>query len=169
MLALNSNAQKQKPATQFNKNTQTIKFGIGAGFNGIPVEVSYEHGFKDNLFGVSNLNLGLGGYLGYYGYSEDFGNWGKYKYRNYVLGVRGTFHYTFVPKLDTYAGLLLGYDISTSKWDGDEGYDGHADGAGGLVIGGVVGARYQFNPKWGVYAELGYSVAWGTIGISYKL
>ena len=30
----------------------------------------------------------------------------------FIIGVRGSFHYPLVDKLDTYTGLALGYDIS---------------------------------------------------------
>jgi len=56
----------------FGKGTQLFKIGIGFNSLAIPIEVSYEKGVKDGIFGVEKLNLGLGVYGGYFGYSEDF-------------------------------------------------------------------------------------------------
>ncbi|KAF5078836.1 hypothetical protein DSECCO2_135950 [anaerobic digester metagenome] len=169
VFSFNAAAQENN---MFGNNSKLLKVGAGLGANGIPLEVSYEKGFKQNLFGVENLNLGLGGYFGFYHYNDELGsllgeNYG-FKYNNFVLGARGLFHYTFFPKVDTYLGLMLGYNIASSKYYGPSGYSDDAS-AGGIVFGSVVGARYQFNSKWGVYGELGYSIAYASFGVVYKL
>lgn len=162
----------QEVATVFGNNSKLFKVGVGLGANGIPVEVSYEKGFKQDLFGVENLNLGLGGYFGFYHYDDKLGTYNGekygYKYNDFVIGARGLFHYTFFPKLDTYLGLMLGYDIASSKFYGPSGYSVDASG-GGFVFGSVVGARYQFNSKWGIYGEVGYSISYASFGVVYKL
>lgn len=155
----------------FGNNSKHIRAGIGINSFGIPIEVSYDQGFKQNLFGVNKLNLGLGGYLGYYGHNEKIGlgvDDSGYKYSHIVIGARGLFHYPFIPKIDTYAGIMLGYNIASSRYYG-AGIDPGNAAAGGLAFGGVVGARYQFNSKWGVYAEAGYSISYLSFGVVYSL
>ena len=163
----------QNNPSLFGNNSKHIRAGIGLNSYGIPIEVSYDQGFKQNLFGVNKLNLGLGGYLGYYGHNEkigylvDEGDYG-YKYSHIVLGVRGLFHYPLIPKIDTYAGIMLGYNIASARYYG-AGIDPGNAAAGGLAFGGVVGARYQFNSKWGIYAEAGYSISYLSFGLVYSL
>src|SRR5690554_5495522 len=65
-------AQNNHPSL-FGNNSKHLRVGVGINSAGIPIEVSYDQGFKENLFGVSKLNLGLGGYLGYYGDKEQIG------------------------------------------------------------------------------------------------
>lgn len=168
-----NNAEAQNNPSLFGNNSKHIRVGAGINSFGIPVEVSYDQGFKQNLFGVEKLNLGLGGYLGYYGNKEEIGVWTDgsafgYKYSHIIIGVRGLFHYPLVPKIDTYAGLMLGYNIASAKFYGDGMDPGNAS-AGGLAFGGIVGARYQFNNKWGIYAEAGYSISYLSIGLVYSL
>ncbi|MDD3843725.1 MAG: hypothetical protein PHP33_03665 [Bacteroidales bacterium] len=169
--AQNVMAQNNHPAL-FGNNNKHLRVGVGINSAGIPIEVSYDQGFKENLFGVSKLNLGLGGYLGYYDDKEQigFGNDGDfgYKYSYIVLGARGLFHYPLIPKVDTYAGLMLGYNIASAKFYGN-GTDPGSASAGGLTFGGVLGARYQFNNKMGMYAEAGYSISYLSIGLVFSL
>ena len=118
------------------------------------------------------MNLGLGGYLGYYGNTESVGSWDGsdygYKYSHIVIGARGIVHYPFIPKIDTYAGVMLGYNIASARFYGD-GTDPGSSAAGGFAFGGIVGARYQFKSKWGVYAEAGYSISYLSFGLVYSL
>lgn len=169
---LSGNLVAQDNPVLFGNNSKHLKVGVGLNSFGIPIEVSYDHGFKQDLFGVEKLNLGLGGYFGYYGRNELIGSWDGedygYKYSNIIIGARGLFHYPLIPKIDTYVGLMLGYNIASANYYGPGTDPGNAS-AGGLVWGSVIGARYQFNPKWGVYAEAGYSIAYGSIGLVYKL
>ncbi|MDX9882553.1 MAG: hypothetical protein RBS73_10845 [Prolixibacteraceae bacterium] len=164
--AVSSNAQEM-----FGEGTQLFKFGLGLNSNGTPVEVSYEKGVKEDFLGVDGLVLGLGGNLGYYGYKEDLAGYtGGYswKYTNIVVAARGLVHYPFIKKLDTYGGLVLGYNIASTKYDGPSNSSIDSPSAGGLVLGGLIGARYEFSENWGAYLELGYSIAYATVGVAYK-
>ena len=112
----------QAQESMFNKGDKVINLGIGIGntlytgsyyARGIPpVSFSYEQGIVDEVFdkGV----IGILGYVGYTSYKYEYQSWG-YKYSNILVGGGGLFHYPLVDKLDTYAGILLGYNISTSK------------------------------------------------------
>lgn len=155
----------------FKKGDNMVSASVGVG-SGIPVAVSYERGIVDNLFD-GNGSIGLGGYLGYYS-DKDEQTFQKvkvgWKYNDIMIGVRGNLHYQFVDKLDTYAGLMLGYEIVKAKAIA-EGYDesaiGSADGSGiGFAI--QVGARYFFTDNFGAFAEVGYGIAYASLGVSLK-
>ncbi|HBL76922.1 MAG: hypothetical protein A2W90_00855 [Bacteroidetes bacterium GWF2_42_66] len=164
--SVSSNAQEM-----FEKGTQLFKLGVGLNGNGTPVEVSYEKGVKDDFLGVDGLVLGLGGNLGYYGYKEDFAGYGmnySWKYTNIVIAARGLVHYPLINKLDTYGGLVLGYNVASTKYDGPNAGSVASPSAGGLVVGGLVGARYEFSENFGAYVEVGYSISYANIGIAYK-
>ncbi|MFH1319811.1 MAG: hypothetical protein ABII90_04050 [Bacteroidota bacterium] len=74
------------------------------------------------------------------------------------MGVRGNFHYPLVEKLDTYTGLLLGYNIVTSKWIGTGAEDFNASSSH-VAWSWFVGARYYFSETFAAMAELGYGIA----------
>ncbi|MDR0749973.1 MAG: hypothetical protein LBF62_10470 [Tannerellaceae bacterium] len=147
----------------FRKGAQRLNAGIGIG-DGIPVEVSYERSVVDGLIKSSgNGSIGLGAYGGWYHRGID-----DWSYNHYVLGARGAFHYQFVEKLDTYGGLMLGYNIATASWKG-------AGESIGTAAGSVfdfslfVGGRYFFKPNLGIYGELGYGISYLSIGVTFKL
>jgi hypothetical protein len=145
----------------FKKGTQIVNAGIGLG-SYIPIEVSYERSILDGLIKGSNGAIGVGAYLGYYGDTEY-----DWRYTHFVLGARGAFHYQFIPKLDTYGGLMLGYNVASAKWVGDGESSGVAS-ASALGFALFVGGRYFFKPNLAVYSELGYGVAILSVGVSIK-
>ncbi|MDR3266919.1 MAG: hypothetical protein LBT24_05040 [Tannerella sp.] len=145
----------------FKKGTNLLNAGIGIG-SGIPVELSFEHCIKDGLIKGENGAIGIGAYGGWY--HESLSYW---SYNHYVLGVRGTFHYQFVEKLDTYAGLMGGYNIATAKWTGDGESIGTSSGSA-IGYSFFVGARYWFKPNLAVYAEAGYGIAYLSAGVAFK-
>ena len=187
-ISMSSNAQvkKTKKAVKavkveemFDKNTQLIHVGVGINGTAMPIELSYEKGIKDDLFGVKGLNLGVGGYFNYFG-SSITNSYPSYvngsvvntsytwSYTNIVLGGRALAHYKFIDKLDTYAGVMIGYDIFGAKLSPENSLI-PATGASFIFYGGVVGIRYEFSPKFGVYLEGGSaSVSNASIGIAYK-
>jgi hypothetical protein len=65
----------------------------------------------------------------------------------------------------------MGVDIETWKWHGDTSYpDDYAyENNIGFAPGFFVGARYFFSPNWAAYAELGYTISFFNIGMSYKI
>ena len=113
-------------------------------------------------------SIGIGGYLGYSSYKWEYSGWG-WKYSNFILGVRGVFHYPLVAKLDTYTGLLLGYNIASSKETGAAigGYN-YSASSGGVVGAWFVGARYYFTDKFAVMGELGYGITYLNLGVALK-
>jgi len=145
----------------FQKGTRVLSAGIGVG-SGIPVEIAYEQSILDGLIKNENGAIGVGGYAGWYHRSEY-----SWSYNHYVIGARGTFHYQFVDKLDTYGGLMAGYNIATSSWDGEGISDVSATGSV-FDFSLFVGARYWFAPNFGVYSEVGYGIAYLSAGIALK-
>ena len=164
--SLGSNAQGM-----FEKGTQLFKLGVGVNGVGTPLEASYERGVKEDFLGVDGLVLGLGANVGYYGYSEDFSNIaGSYswKYTDLIVAGRALAHYSLIDKLDTYAGVMLGYNVANVSYDGPNSSSMPSPSVGGIVFGGVAGARYEFNQTWGAYVEAGFGISNLNLGVAYK-
>jgi hypothetical protein len=145
----------QAQESMFNLGDKVVNLGIGIGntlysgtyyTSGIPpLSLSYEQGIVDEVFekGV----IGIMGYVGYNSYKYDYLGWG-YKYSNIIFGAGGLFHYPLVDKLDTYAGILLGYNIASAKEFGTPiGWDYNAT-SGGIVFSGFVGAPLLFHREY---------------------
>lgn len=94
---------------------------------------------------------------------------GKYKWSaTYIpIGVRGAWHYNWdVDKLDTYAGVGLGYMNVAYKTDNDAYKITNKHSS--VYSSAFAGAAYYFSKGFGLFAELGYDISNGTIGISLK-
>jgi hypothetical protein len=161
--------------SSFSKDDKVLNLGIGLGsalYSGLyykssipPVSISFEKGIIDNI--LEKGVIGVGGYLGYSSYKYDYQGWG-WKYSNIILGARGSFHYPFLDKLDTYAGLLIGYNIASSKEFGTP-VGLHASSAGGIVWSGFIGGRYYFTDKFALMMELGSGITYLNLGIALKM
>ena len=154
----------------FQKGTTAINAGIGLGsyYSGItipPLSVSLDYGVADNLINGNNGSISVGGFAGYA--ASSFSGWtaDKVTVSYAVLGGRGAFHYQFAPKLDTYAGLMVSYDIVSSNYDAFANYikTSHVDWS--IFLGG----RYFFTEKIGAFAELGYGFYNLNLGVTFKL
>ena len=128
---------------------------------------SFEVGVKDDLFD-ENSSLGIGGYVGYTGAEYNFGPEYGWKYTDIIIGARGSVHYQFIESLDSYAGLMLGYDIVSSKTFGTGTVVGNAT-ASGFDFALYVGGRYYFTEKIAGLLELGYGIAYFNVGVAIKL
>jgi len=67
---------------------------------------------------------------------------------------------------------MIGYYIVSNTYDDnfDDWYTSNYDASSSFMAYGFYGgARYFFNPKMAVYAELGYGFGYLNLGISYKL
>lgn len=166
---------------QFIVNGQTFKKGdkvlnLGVGFGGYgpsgygivtpSASASFEVGIKDS--DSNKGSLGIGGYLGYASYNQN----GNYVGNNYwtvnriLIGARGAYHFPLADKLDTYAGITVGYISRSWKWNGAVNRTDHPSRtpfSSDLFIGG----RYYFSDKFGMMGELAFS-AYLTLGISMK-
>lgn len=173
--------QASNPATDvestFKLGDKVLNLGLGIGstlYRGSfyttsvpPISASLEVGVVEDFI-VEDLTLGVGGYLGYsssrYRWSGFGSEWG-WNYNYIIVGGRGAVHYPLVEKLDTYTGLMLGFNIVSSTTVGD--VTGSAS-SGGLVYSWYAGGRYYLSDSFAVMAELGYGIAYLTIGVSLK-
>ncbi|MDJ1479438.1 hypothetical protein QNI16_03010 [Cytophagaceae bacterium YF14B1] len=164
---------------QYAKGDLLINPGISFG--------GYYSGYVGSYTGIPGLsanieynvtdNIAVGGYLGFAtrNYAKSYG----YKWTSFGFGGRGVFHATEVlndafngsmnsEKLDIYGGLSLGYETFSYSGDNSSYWSGYS--TGGVVLGGILGCRYMFNPAIGVFGEVGRG-AFGalTLGVSFKL
>ncbi len=146
-------------------------FNLGVGFGSTyygsyytshtpALSASLEFGVKDGV--LDKGSIGVGGYVGYS--SATWANY--YKTSNIIIGARGSFHYPLVSKLDTYTGLLLGYNIYSYKYESS--YIGATGTSSGLAFAWFAGARYYFSNNFAVLGEIGYGIAYLTVGVSLK-
>jgi hypothetical protein len=118
-----------------------------------PIALSGDYGVVDNLInGNASIGVGLG--LGCFGTKFNTG-----RSADLIIAAKGAFHYQFVKKLDTYAGLMLGYDIVTR----------HSPYPSQFVWGFYVGGRYYFTDKFAVTVEIGDNVSLLSAGVAFKL
>lgn len=128
-----------------------------------PVHASFEYGITDKI--------GVGALVGYTSSKWDLG-YGTYDFSYIIAGARGSYHFYRTEKLDTYAGLMLGYNIASAKYKEStpSGSVVLADPkVGGFALGAYIGANYMFTEKIGAFAELGYSISWASVGLAVKL
>lgn len=128
---------------------------------------SFEVGVVDDLFD-ENSTLGVGGYIGYTGAKWDIPG-SDFKISSFIIGARGAVHYQFIDRLDTYGGLMLGYNIVNSDWDSNTpGFDGDATSSD-LLLDLFVGGRYYFTDNVAGLVEIGSGIAYLNIGVALKL
>lgn len=163
MIGLVAFVNAQHEQGQINAN---IGVGIGSSFSAgslslPPLSVSVDYGYSDQI--------SIGGYIGYVASKEDFAflNY-SWKYTYMIVGVRGAYHLDLVDGIDTYGGILLGYNIASVK------YEGSMTGipepkVGGIAYAGFVGGRYHFSEKIGAFAELGYGITFLNLGLTFKM
>jgi hypothetical protein len=165
---MNVNAQ----TSTFIAGDKVLNLGVGfgnynSGYNVVvpPVSVSFEVGLKGNF--LDKGVIGLGGYLAYASYKE-----ADYTAENYwtnnktVIEIRGTLHYPLVEKLDTYGGLMLGYQNDNWKWHGS-GTQDKTNGTG-LALALLIGGRYYFTDRIAAMAEIGLAISILNIGVAIK-
>ncbi len=169
-------------AQQFLKGSNVASVGIGLGssilsYSGASqspaIDLQYERGVWD--MGGPGV-ISLGGYLGiktykYSGKYSDFSYDEKWNYT--VIGVRSAYHYNGLKaeKIDVYGGIMLSYNIlnysyTNSTSAGNFGNSGSYGSTAGFSI--YLGGRYFFTNNLAVFAELGYGVAYLSIGAAFK-
>lgn len=154
----------------FNKGDKVLNLGIGFGnalhtgsyYSSVlpPVSASFEVGIINHVFDDKS-SIGVGGYIGYASSKYKFSSY-DYRLSDLILSSKGAFHYQLVDKLDTYAGLLVGFRFG---YDNDPDYDYSTSN---LIGAGFIGARYYFTDNFAVMSELGYGIAYLNLGIAYK-
>ena len=139
------------------------QFSLAGAKGGVPpVFASYDHPITEAIT--------VGGYLGYTSFSTPFLA-ESFKYSYLIIGARGTYHLDLGPEnLDPYGGLLLGYNVVNAKYSGGDLPFGASFGStSGVAYSFFVGANYNFNEKFGAFAELGYGIAWLQLGLNVRL
>ena len=167
-------------AQEVAKGDKILNLGVGlgtalysgGGYTGSvpPISGSLEVVIKDDLFDGKGA-IGVGGYLGYAAYKWKYSGFDYgWKYSNIIIGPRGYLHYNFLEKLDTYAGIMLGYNIVSSKSYGTYSYGGnYSASASGVIFSGFIGARYPLSDKISAMVELGSGIAYLNLGVALRL
>lgn len=153
-----------------------LGLGSGLGFlGGVAFIANAEYGITENI--------GIGGSVGYWSYSEDIKSTyvsgfstatatTTYKYSIIPIIASGAWHFHIpsVPKLDLAAGLSLGYYIvSTSVSTDVAGYTGFAAASASGVAIGVFGlARYFVTDNIALRGKLGYGITLVEVGVDFK-
>ena len=166
--------------SMINLGDQVLSLGLGigntlyiggTGYSTIvpPLSLSFEQAVADNIFDKGVLGVvGSFGYTAYrFRYQAGSIEWG-WNYHNIILGAGGLLHYPLIERLDTYIGAMLGYNLTTIADYGNPG-DNIAHSAGGFLFSGFIGARYYITDQFAAFAQLGYGVAYLTLGVSIRL
>jgi hypothetical protein len=180
LLVLFSGSMFSQP---FGKDSQAINLGIGFGntiltgsyysFTIPVIAAAYEYGLVEIGMGphVTGV-ISAGGFLGYANNKYKYPNWTgdvSLVYNTFQVSARGNYHFIFHDKIDTYAGIQLGYAIINSKWKGDSSIPPYSAVGSKFAGGGYVGGRYYWNDSWAVYAELGWMLYIFSFGVTYRL
>jgi hypothetical protein len=157
--SFNANAQYEKGQKDLNIGVGLLStFGVGKA-QLPPVSAALDFGITDNI--------SLGGYIGYSMFKEEFAalNY-TWKYSYLIIGARGAYHFDLLDNMDTYAGLLLAYNLAKVELDGSSNLP--EPSAGGIAYSAFLGARYHFNDSFGIFGELGYGISVLNIGLTVK-
>ncbi len=159
----------------FQSGEKIVQAGLGFGMMGVygdvvipPISVSVDiakeiEGFPVSFGGI--IGLSKSEYDWTYLYSDEY----KWTYTYFLLGARAAYHLKMKSeKIDPYGGIMLGYNIVSVKEPSNYPV-GYSAKSSYMMYGFYGGARYFFNPKMAVYAELGYGFGYLNLGISYKL
>lgn len=167
----------------FEKGNHAINLGIGFGHTGyfgagykgfIPsVHGSYELGIVEVPMGAELTGVvGVGGFVGWATSRYEYSYWQDihYVYNKFVFGARGTYHFVFHDKLDTYAGVFLGYKVVSGKWKGTGTTPPEWTSKGSSVDGGgFIGARWFFKPNLAAFVEIGNMISVLNFGVTFKI
>lgn len=166
----------------FQQHDKIINIGVGLYNNRYadgqfvnkipPLSASFEYCIIDHVFDDKS-GIGVGGVFGFTGGEHQIRSDGSarygWRYRDYLVAARGAFHYQPVRGLDTYLGIVTGYNILTSKkfgdWPGEVSVEAEEPH---FVYGGILGVRYYFTDSFGVMAEAGTALSYLTVGVALK-
>ena len=147
------------------RGTNVVNLGVGLNSsnsdNLFTVVGSWDYGVIGNLFDSrSALTLGAQGAF----------STSQYLY-SFSIGPTVGIHYHFIPKLDTYLRLMLGYsnwshkNNTTTELIKSAGL--HSEG-GGFGWNLALGARYMFTQNVGAFVEVGYGISVANIGVAFR-
>ncbi|GAB3919947.1 hypothetical protein GCM10028804_13160 [Larkinella terrae] len=151
----------------FKKGDYLLNVGVGLSsyYYGNPFGISFESGIDKDFSVGAQLDYNSGNYGDYYYNSS------RWRYTATYFGVRGSYHFNRVLKLNTskvdlYAGVGLGY--RSFRWN-DSNYGYGYDYRSGLFLNYFIGGKYYFNNKIGAFVELGYTgLSSSRVGLAIK-
>ena len=171
------NGRGARPAFDKGDNTIGVFLGLGVDYDyygsvsRIPaIGVTYDHGIVSN---VGPGTIGIGGVLAYKAAQYKYNNGYKATWTDFIVGVRGTYHLTILKdknnKFDPYAGVTVGFRVSNYT-DTYYDYMGRSYSASSVnpVVGAFIGAKYNFVPNFGAFAELGYDISFLRLGVNFN-
>ena len=138
------------------------RIGIGVNGSSLALGAGYEYGVTEDI--------SVGALIDYYQWSYDAwaGYGGKYTY--IVFGAQGNYHFgkllKWDSKLDPFAGVVLGYENVSWKWD-NQVFTGYSASASGLVFGGQAGLRYFVSPTVALYGQAGFGITYLKVGVDF--
>jgi hypothetical protein len=131
-------------------------------------------------------NIGVGGLIRYWRYSNEFTysppvgteveplNY-SFKYSNILIAGLANYHFKInVDKLDPFVGVIIGYDIQSASWEGsvEVPEDFRHVSVGGFVGTAYGAVRYFLRDNIALVARLGYgSFSYGAleVGVDFRL
>ena len=139
-----------------------LGIGLGATFaGGLPVGASIDFPITDDI--------SVGGLFAYQRWGQRFLA-DEFSYTILTFGARGAYHLSLdeLPaELDPYGGVMLAFQ--SVRVNGFEDTFGFNPLGNRFYPGIFVGANYNFSERLGAFAELGYSVAYLTVGLNVNL
>lgn len=169
-MVLNSSVSN---AQTFEKGTKLASLGVGLG-------TGYSYGIQPSIQGMFDMgitnklgigNIGIGGIIAFSAGSKNYFGY-KSSSTNLSFAIRASYHFDLdIDKVDLYAGVLAGYNISNRTTPSYSNVYGNVYGdynGTRPVLGVFAGARYYVTPKFAVFAELASDIVWTNIGLTLK-
>ena len=164
---------------QFEKGSSVLNLGlhVGSGYiagTGVGLSASFEQGIAPEIANI--VRIGVGGQIGFLRSSVGTDLFSAYGIKTteipILVFVNGHYQIEQVPKLDVYAGPVLGVSRSSNTYDSRETYYRNLKGTSStsVAIGVHAGARYSLAPKISGSAEVGVgsNLPWLNFGIALK-
>lgn len=168
--AKNATSSSAPSGNAFRKGALYVGGGLGLGsglgyLGGVALMANAE-------YAVTN-EIGIGGTIGYWGYSESLSSAGyntKYSYTIIPIVVSGAFHLPMkVSNLDLGVGVSLGYYLVSSSIDTNVTGVGYASASGSGIAWGIFGlARYFINDTIALRGKIGYGITILEVGVDFR-
>ncbi len=151
---------------QHNAGDKNLNIGVGLGSNITTGSIVVPPFGASLEFGVTD-EISIGAGFRYTASHQDIGV-GTWKYSYMVLGLRGSYHFDIFgdDNIDTYVGVLAGYNVASAKFDGSTSLP--KPSAGGIAYSLFLGGRVALVNNIGVFAEIGYGISNVNAGINLK-
>jgi len=179
----------------YDESSHVINLGVGFGsrtYHSIYRGAGYSYG-RTPAFSLTYEQpwpkklgpgyLGVGAYLGFqheyydYDYSYAFSNsyFYHHKWNYYMVAARATYHWDVLnsKNAEVYAGIIVGVRFQTENYEtndpnkNNDPYN-YTSSFAYPAYSVFAGARWYFAKSIGVFAEAGYGISYGTVGLSIK-